>query len=99
MVIQGTCHQVHITLRKEDLLVEYLIVSNTLSHHPEDVGLCRVSPYRTAGLARHTHHLYHIGAHPKPAKQIRQDGKCLMYLCLRIDTRSLTSSYKYATIH
>ena len=75
---QGTCHKVHITLRSEDLIVEYLTVSKTLSHHPEAIGLHIVPPYCMIGLSRYTHHLYHSGAHPKLAKQIRQDGKCLM---------------------
>ena len=51
IVTQGTCHQVHITLRKEYLLVEPLTVNNNLSHHPEDVGLHVVASYRATGLA------------------------------------------------
>ena len=99
MGVHGPCHQVHITLRVEDLLVESIMVSKTLSHHPEAVGLRRVSPYCTTGLARYTQHLYHVGAHPKTAKQICQDGECLMYPCLRVDARIQFSAYKYAAIH
>ena len=78
MGCQGPRHQVHITLRAEDPLTKSLTVINTLYHNPEAVGLRRVSPYRTTGLARHTHHLYHVGAHPKLVKQILQYGECLM---------------------
>ena len=98
MGCQVTCHKAHITLRSDELLMESLTVSKTLCHNPEAVGLRIVPPYFTIGLSRHTHHLYHSGAHTKPAKQIRQDGKCLMYPCLRVDARSQSSAYKYAAI-
>ena len=71
-------HQVHITLRVEDPLSESLRASKTLSHHPDAVGLNRVSHYRMTGLIRHTRHIYHIGAHPKPVKYIRKDGERLL---------------------
>ena len=98
MGFQVTRHQVHITLRAEDPLAESLTVSNTLSHNPEAVGLRRVSPYCTIWLARHTHHIYHVGAHPRPAKQIRQDDEHLLYPCFCVDAMSLSSEYKYANI-
>ena len=73
MAFQVPHRQVRIARGVEDLLEDSIPVSDTLSHNTEDVGLRGVPPYHTTGLALHTHHLSHNGAHPNPVKQIQQD--------------------------
>ena len=60
--------KVRMTLGETNLLTEYLLIIEGLYHHIEEVGIRGVAPYCTVGLARDTHHLAHIGAHPKPFK-------------------------------
>ena len=51
-----------------------------------------MDPYFTTGLARHIQHLSHIGAQPKPFKQIRQEVELPMCLvCLNFHNESVVS--------
>ena len=80
---QGPCSQVSIVLREADALEESLPVIETLSCHPEALGLRGVSLYHRKGLARHTQCLPHIGAQPNLVKQLCQDVEFPLYLgCL-----------------
>ena len=76
---QGPCRQVRIALGAAEQLAEYLLVKETLSFNPEDLGLCGVSPYHAKGLARHTHLISHVGAQPKPINQIYKDVEQPLY--------------------
>ena len=75
----GTCRQVCIVLEAEDLLEYSLPVSDNLSLHTEVIGLRGLDPYRTTGLALHTHRLDHVGEHPNLIKYLRQDVEHPLY--------------------
>ena len=52
----------HVAIRAADLLTDSLTVGVPLPHHPEAVGLCRVTPKLATRLIIHAHHLGYIFA-------------------------------------
>ena len=84
MSFQGLRRQVRIAIGATDLQMYSLLVSESLSCCPEDVGLRVVAPYHVTGLELHTCCLSHIGVQPNLVKQLCQDIKLPFYtFCLR----------------